>query len=160
MIGDAPSMAGFGNVLLLVVHGLCGMLLLGAITHQALAVWWPEPGIKAGWWHALRAVHPERYVQAVAVLFCVSFILGAVVYAPFRIVARAAYLDAHAPWATGLFEVKEHAAAIGLALLPAYWGAWREPGAVTGRRALTTFLAAITWWNYLVGHVVNNARGL
>ena len=153
-------MGSFVNVLLLVVHGIGGMLLLGAITHQAIAVWSPGPRAKPGWWHSLRAVHPERYVQAVVVLFYVSFFLGAILYPPFRIIARADYLNANAPWATGLFEIKEHAAAIGFALLPAYWGAWREPGAVRGRRALTTLLAAITWWNFLAGHVINNARGV
>jgi hypothetical protein len=26
--------------------------------------------------------------------------------------------------------------------------------------ALTTFLAFITWWNFLVGHIVDNVRGI
>jgi hypothetical protein len=105
-------------------------------------------------------VHPERYVQAVIALYCVTALLGAVGYIPFRVFVRAPYLDAHAPWATGLFEAKEHAVAIGLAVLPAYRAAWREPGGLAPRRAFTAFLAAVAWWGVLVGHVVNNVRGL
>lgn len=136
------------------------MLLLGAVTHQALAVWLPTKGQQPGWWQSLRAVHPERYVLAVIVLFCLTALLGAINYAPFRVFTRGEYLDAHAPWATGLFEVKEHASAIGLAVLPAYWAVWREPEEATARRAFTTILAAVAWWNFLVGHIVNNVRGL
>lgn len=135
-------------------------LLLGAITHQALALWLPARSQPPGWWRALRAVHPERYVTAVVFLFTVTVLLGAIEYLPFRVFVRADFLDAHVPKATGLFEVKEHAAALGLALLPAYWAVWREPGDAAARRALTTFLTTVAWWNFLVGHIVNNARGL
>lgn len=152
-------MPAFVNVLLLLLHGLSAMFLLGAVTHQALALWLPERGRSSGWWQALRAVHPERYVRAVVFLFCLTLLLGAINYLRFRVFVRADYLDLHAPWATGLFEIKEHTAAIGLAVLPAYWVAWREPSSAA-RRTLTTLLTAVTWWGFLVGHVVNNVRGL
>ncbi len=148
------------NVLLLLLHGLSAVLLLGAVTHQVLALWWSARGQRSEWWHSLRAVHPERYVQAVVVLFCVTSLLGAVNYIHFRAITRAQYLDVYAPWATGIFEVKEHVAAIGLALLPAYWAVWHARAGLAARRALTTFLAAAVWWNFLVGHIVNNVRGL
>jgi hypothetical protein len=147
------------NVLLLLLHGLSAVLLLGALTHQALALWLPM-GPQPGWWNALRGVHPERYSRAVIVLFCLTVLLGAINYIPFRVITRAQYLDTHVPWATGLFEVKEHAAAIGLAVLPAYWAVWREPPGTAARRAFTTLLAAVAWWNFMVGHIVNNIRGL
>ena len=66
------------------------------------------------------------------------------------------------PAAMGSFELKEHFAVIGLAVLPAYWYFWRLPLAdehARARKALTAMLAFITWWNFLVGHVVNNFRG-
>lgn len=148
------------NVLLLLLHGISAMLLVGAVTHQALALWLPARGQGAGWWQALRAVHPERYARAVVFLFCLTVLLGAVIYLRFRVFVRAEYLDAHAPWATGLFEVKEHAAAIGLAVLPAYWLVWRDPTGTAARRGLTTLLTVVAWWNFLVGHIVNNVRGL
>ncbi len=147
------------NIFVLVLHGLCATLLLGAITHQALGLWYPAPATRRGWWSALRAVHPERFVGATIVLFCVAVLLGAVAYAPFRVITRVQYLDGQAPWATGLFEVKEHAAAIGLALLPAYWAVWQESNGNRGRRWLTTFLAALIWSSFLAGQIVNFVRG-
>jgi hypothetical protein len=51
---------------------------------------------------------------------------------------------------------------VGFAILPAYWYFWRTPGVdvhVRTRRALTTILAFVIWWNFLVGHIVNNVRG-
>jgi hypothetical protein len=148
------------RLLLLLIHGLSGMLLLGAITHQAIALWWPGPPSESGWWRSLRAVHARRYVVAIMVLFAFSAGVGALIYVPFRTLVRFDFMDAHAPWATGLFEIKEHAGGIGLALLPAYWAVWRDPAQRAGRRSITTLLLLITWWSYLIGHIVNNVRGL
>ena len=147
------------KVFLLVLHGLSATLLLGAITHQALVVWWPSPS-GPGFWRSLRATHAERYARAVVVLFVFTMMIGSVLYVPFSAGVRDTYLDAHRPWATGLFEIKEHAAALGLCLVPAYWALWREPGHSRSRRGVTTFLLLATWWNFVVGHVVNNLRGL
>ena len=154
------SGSSFVNVLLLLLHGLSAMLLLGGITHQVLALWLPAQGQPAGWWLALRAVHPERYTRANIFLFCLTLLLGAINYLRFRVFVRADFLDAHVPWATGLFEVKEHAAAIGLAVLPAYWMVWQESAEARARKTFTTLLTVATWWSFLVGHVVNNIRGL
>lgn len=143
---------------LLIVHALSSTLLLGAITHQALAAWWPSAA-DPRWWRSLRAVHAERYVAATMVLFLVTMGLGIVIYPPFVAGARAEFLDARAPWAVGLFEIKEHAAAVALALLPAYRAVWRE-SAPAARRAITTLLLLATWWNFVVGLLVNNVRGL
>lgn len=147
------------KLFLLIVHGLSATMLLGAITHQAIAVWMPSPP-SAGFWHSLRAVHPQRYVQAIVFLFVFTMVLGAFLYVPFRSDVRAAYLDASVPWATGLFEVKEHAAAIALALIPAYWALWQSAAHRGSRRAVTTILLVVAWWNFVIGHVINNLRGL
>ena len=64
--------------------------------------------------------------------------------------------------ALGLFDLKEHFVAIGLALLPAYWVCWRQPRAdepARTRAALTSILAFIVWWSFLIGHVLNNIMG-
>jgi len=65
--------------------------------------------------------------------------------------------------ANGVFEIKEHLIAIGLGLLPAYWLFWQQPldsAAASARRALTWLLAFFVWWGFIVGHVLNNIRGL
>jgi len=150
----------FLRIALLVCHGIVAVLLIGAVTHQAIALWLPAKRPSHGWWQALGAVHPERYVRAVVVLYVTTVLLGMLLYPSFSIDVRAAFLDAHRPWATGLFEVKEHAAAVGLALLPAYAAVWTPNASSASRRAFTTLLTVITWWNFLVGHVVNNVHGL
>jgi hypothetical protein len=45
-----------------------------------------------------------------------TYVLGALIYPTFRVRVRAEILDPSYPWATGLFEIKEHAAS--LLLLP------------------------------------------
>lgn len=148
------------TVFILLLHSLSALLLLGALSHQTFALWWPPRAGREGWWESLRAVHARRYVGAVILLFLTTSLLGALDYAPFRVGVRAAFLDQHEPWATGLFEIKEHATAIALALLPAYWALWREADPAGARRAITTLLTLIGWWNFFVGHIVNNVRGL
>ena len=65
--------------------------------------------------------------------------------------------------ATGAFELKEQFIAVGLGMLPLYWMLWRrlpEAGGRPARIAVTLLLCAIVWYAFLVGHVLNNIRGL
>jgi hypothetical protein len=109
-----------------------------------------------------RAVSPAGFANAVVLLYAVSFALGGIVYLYFRVDIRPGLEQAgHWP-ALGLFDLKEHFVAIGLALLPAYWVCWRQPLADEPARtcaALTSILAFIVWWSFLIGHVLNNLRG-
>ena len=102
------------------------------------------------------------FANAIVVLYAISAILGAVVYLYFRIDIRPALEQAGHWEALGLFDIKEHFAAIGLALLPAYWVCWRQSRAdetARARTALTSILAFIVWWSFLTGHITNNIRG-
>jgi hypothetical protein len=47
-------------------------------------------------------------------------------------------------------------------MLPLYWLLWRRPdGAGTlARTAVTLIFCFIVWYGFLVGHVLNNIRGL
>jgi len=66
-------------------------------------------------------------------------------------------------WKTqGAFELKEHLATIGLGLLPIYWYFWKNARTVdydSARKWLTVTLAAMCWYMFLTGHIVNNVRG-
>jgi hypothetical protein len=150
-------------ITLLIAHGLAAFLLLGAITHQAVAVWLPARSKYPTSVNRLRAVPPVSYVNAVVVLFLTTAILGGIIYTNYRIGARLT-LERGRFWKTfGAFELKEHFLAVGLAMLPAYWYFWRvspsEEHART-RAMLTTFLAFVVWWGFIVGHLTNNVRGL
>ena len=87
---------------------------------------------------------------------------GFLIYPEFRLSIRPALeqLDMWAP--LGLFDLKEHFTMVGVAMLPAYWYYWRQPLVeqhARTRAVLTAVLAFIVWWNFLIGHILNNIRG-
>jgi hypothetical protein len=146
----------------LIIHGLVAVALLGAITHQTLAAW-ATAGVRASsFFGRFRSVPSARFANAVVLLYAVSTVLGGIVYLYFRVDVRPE-LESAGHWpALGFFDLKEHFAAIGLALLPAYWVCWRRPSVdepTQTRTMLTTILAFIIWWGFLTGHVVNDIRG-
>jgi hypothetical protein len=147
---------------LLIIHGLVAVALLGAITHQTLATWAGSRERPGSFFGRFRAVRSASFANAVVVMYAVSSLLGGIVYLYFRVDIRPD-LERAGHWQTlGLFDIKEHFVAIGLALLPAYWICWRQPRAdesPRARAALTSILAFIVWWSFLIGHVVNNIRG-
>lgn len=145
---------------LLIVHGLLAVALLGAITHQAAAVLWPVRGDAHGRMRRFRAVSSDTYVGSVIGLYLVTMALGAFIYTHYTISARIALIQMQFWKPYGMFEIKEHFAAIGLGILPLYWILWRAPNPVVRPRTIaTTVLATIVWWNFLVGHIINNIRG-
>ena len=147
---------------LLIVHGLLAVALLGAITHQTISVWYPARKPAGSFVGRVRSVPATSYANAIVVLYIATAILGAVVYTEYRVVVRVV-LEQLDLWKTnGVFELKEHFAAVGLGVLPAYWYYWRTPllgEHARARAALTSLLAFVVWWNFLVGHVLNNVRG-
>ena len=148
---------------LLIVHGLVAVALLGAISHQALATWAPSRARPGSFFGRFRSVPSASFANAIVILYAVSALLGGIMYLYFRIDIRPE-LERAGEWpALGLFDIKEHFVSIGLALLPAYWVCWRRPRAgepARTRAALTSILAVIVWWGFLIGHVVNNIEGL
>ena len=147
---------------LLIVHGLVAVALLGAISHQALASWATVGARRGSFFGRFRSVHTPSFANAVVILYLASALLGGIIYLYFRVDIRPG-LEQAGHWQTlGLFDIKEHFVSIGLALLPAYWVCWRRPRPdepTRLRSALTTIIAVIVWWGFLVGHVLNNLRG-
>ncbi len=147
---------------LLIIHGLVAVVLLGAITHQAVSVLWPVRAAAGTFVARFRAVPPASYANAVVLLYLVTVLLGAVIYTHYTITARIVLIQLQLWKPYGLFEIKEHFAAIGLGVLPAYWYFWRRAGSADAghaRAILTVMLAVIVWWNFLIGHIINNLRG-
>lgn len=150
-------------IALLIIHGLLAFLLLGAITHQVVSVWAPVRAPAANFIARYRAVGSANYANAVIVLYLVQMILGGILYTDYRTSVRLMLMAEHFLKSAGAFELKEHLAALGLGLLPAYWYYWQsaqKTESTRARTALTTFLAFIIWWNFLIGHIVDNIRGL
>src|SRR5262247_4760186 len=147
---------------LLIIHGLLAVALLGAITHQAVSVWMPVRSKAGNFVTRFRAVASTSYVMAIIVLYVVTFVMGAWIYTQYRFTSRLALEQLRFFKTVGVFEVKEHLATIGLVLLPAYWAFWRRPLSADYaevRKQITLFLAILVWANFLIGHIVNNARG-
>ena len=150
------------TTVLLIVHGLLAVALLGAITHQAVSVWTPARKPAGSFVGRYRAVSGASYANAVVLLYLLTFTLGGIIYPDYRLEARMVVEQLGLWKQTGAFELKEHFATVGLAILPAYWYYWRQPLAaehVRTRALLTLMLAFIVWWNFLVGHILNNIRG-
>jgi hypothetical protein len=147
---------------LLIIHGLLAVALLGAITHQAAAACWPAKN-KNSLLASFRSVTGPRYTAANIALYLVTALLGAIVYPTYRLAVRP-YLESAQLWTiNGTFEVKEQFVAIGLGMLPLYWLVWRTPldaKLASARAAITALLCFIVWYSFLVGHVLNNVRGL
>ena len=149
--------------ILMIVHGLLAVALLGAITHQAMSVLAPVRQMAGtGIVTRFRAVQGAGYAAAVCVLWIVVFFFGAWIYTKYRMYVRIP-IETQGFWKTqGVFEMKEHLASIGLGLLPIYWLLWkdaRNPEFASARKWLTVVIAAMVWYMFLVGHIVNNVRG-
>src|SRR5262245_22165820 len=149
-------------VALLILHGLLAVALLGAITHQAIGVWLPGRPGSASFVGRMRSVSTTSYVTAVVVLFIATALLGGIIYPAYRLNVRIVLEQFALHKANGAFELKEHLVAIGLGMLPVYCYLWRQPLVemhTRSRRIVTTLLAFIVWWGFLIGHVLNNIRG-
>ena len=155
---------------LLILHGLGGVALLGALTHQLVALVRGQEMVAAGR-AAARSSFLGRYTAvgqggftiAVVVLYVVSVVLGAVIYPTYRVDVRIPFEEMSLIWAVGLFEIKEHWGGIGLGILPLYAYVWRPQQTATHHRdrlAITIMLSVIVWGDFIAGHVLNNIRGL
>lgn len=149
--------------ILLILHALASVALMGAITHQAFSVGRRPAAPAQTFVNRFRGVDALTFANAIVLLFFVASVLGGLLYPRYRVDVRPTLEDLQLRAANGIFEMKEHFAAVGLGLLPAYWLAWRPPlvlESAATRRYLTWILAFIVWWNFLVGEVLNNIKGL
>ena len=148
---------------LLVVHGLVAVALLGAITHQIASLFARGVVTDRHFVGRYLGVRYERFAWAVVVLYVLVLGLGATLYPSYRVDVRIPFEEMGLGWAIGLFELKEHAGALGLGLLPLYaylWQAERARSHARDRRVITALIAAIVWFDFVVGHILNNIRGL
>jgi hypothetical protein len=146
----------------LLVHLLMAVGLLGALTHQAMAVALPVRRPAGGIVTRFRAVPAAGYATAVCVLYVLTFIVGSYIYTRYRIFVRIPLEQSGYFKTQGFFDFKEHVTSLGLLLLPAYWYFWKNgqnPEYETPRKMTTVVLAAMVWFLFIVGHVINNTRG-
>lgn len=145
--------------LLVVLHAAASIVLIGACTHHAIITW--------GY---LRTVYKTRlgrvYAATTAVLYALTWILGALAYPTFRYHVRALFLDRYEPWASNLFDMKEHFASIGLPLVLGLYVLSRVMNPKEDRTLLFTYavmvfgVAAIVWFNVISGLVITLEKGV
>ena len=151
--------------ILLIVHGLLAVALLGALSHQAMSVLMPVRQVRGlgGFVTRFRAVQGAGYATAVCVLWIVTFIFGAWIYTKYRMYVRIPIEQAGLLEDAGRVRAegapchhRARAAADLLVLLEE-----RAQSANTTARAngSPSTLAAMGWFMFLVGHIVNNVRG-
>ena len=149
---------------LLLLHGLLAAALIGAITHQTLSVWWPPRAALGSFFARFRAVNVASYTNAIIIMFVIQvFVGGVLLYPTYRISSRVVLEQLRLAAPVGIFDLKEHFSTVSLGLLPAYWYYWRQPFSDENaniRKFVTTIIAFTVWWNFLVGHFINNLRGV
>lgn len=97
---------------LTVCHAIAGGVLTGAAIHNGILAYRSLRG-GSGISPRLRRLYP----RVIGVSWLLVMALGFLVYPSFRVDVRGAFLDAGAPWAVWLFELKEHGVGLGLLLL-------------------------------------------
>jgi hypothetical protein len=148
---------------LLILHALVGVSLLGAITHQLVSMYRRRAVRSGSFIDRYTGVNPQVFVVAVVSLYVAQVLLGAVIYPAYRLNVRIPFEEMFLYREIGMFEMKEHFAGIGMGLLPLYFWLWRPQLADSHRRdrvVITSILAFIVWWGFLIGHILNNIRGL
>ena len=90
--------------LLQAAHGIFGFVLFVALLMACIFTF----AVSAANWK-----HIAVSSSVAAIAYLLTFLMGWLIYPVFRVDVRAAFLDKLNPWATGLFEIKEHLAAVG-----------------------------------------------
>ena len=147
---------------LLMAHGLIAVALLGAITHQAFT-FFRSNRQGGGVLRRFGRVQDSLYTNTIVVLYVVTVIGGALLYPTYRLNVRIAFEEMYLLTPIGLFELKEHFGSIGLGILPIYWRLWNAKSPQENkhaRKGVTFVILFVVWWNFLVGHFLNNLRGL
>jgi len=151
-------LVSFGRALT-VVHVLAAMVMLGAVSHQAVVAR-----------RALRGRLNPRLARSYGVtglIACaVTTALGAVIYPSYRYYVRGQYLDHCAVGMSKLFDLKEDFAVFALLVATVVWLAVRGLERESAREHLwiyagsTYALAGLVWFNSLSGFVITLTRGV
>ena len=151
-------MENFYEIILL-AHLLATFVLVGSMTHNLLCVIDYVRG------HFGRQKRELLYLKVSFWTYLIVYVLGALIYPAFRVYIRGTCFDPQIPWATGLFEVKEHWSAIGLALFFVYYFLRKNFQPDTEREKLFFYvplcflLNIILWYKTVVGCYLSLLKG-
>jgi hypothetical protein len=145
--------------ILLLLHLFVTFVLVGAMTHNLLIV----IDYLRGKFN--RHKRELLYVKVSLYSYVIVYVLGALVYPAFRVYIRGETFDPLIPWATGLFEVKEHWGALGLAFFFVYYLMRKNFTPQTEKAKLFLYvplcflLNIIVWYKTIVGCYLSILKG-
>ena len=145
--------------ILLLVHLFVTFLLVGSMTHNLLVVFGYLRG-KFG-----RQKLELRYAKWSLWSYTFVYVVGALIYPAFRVYIRGEFFDPQFPWATGLFEVKEHWGAMGLAMFFVYYYLRKSFKPSEEKQKLFLYvplcllLNIILWYKTIVGCYLSLMKG-
>jgi hypothetical protein len=144
---------------LLLAHLVATGVLLGSMSHNLIGVTDYLRG-------RFRAKSREEWHTRIMLwAYAATYVIGALIYPAFRVHMRHEYLDARAPWATGVFEVKEHWGVLALAMLCAYYFLRKGFDPEVERPKLWLYvpfcfiLNVIVWYKAVIGCILTMLRG-
>ncbi|MCP4259392.1 MAG: hypothetical protein GY774_18080 [Planctomycetes bacterium] len=145
--------------ILLLVHLFATFVLVGSMTHNFFIVMGYVRG-KFG-----RQKLEQRYVKYSLWSYIIVYVFGALIYPAFGVYIRSPYFDPKFPWATGLFEVKEHWGAVGLAMFFVYYFLRKSFQPAEEKHKLFLYvplcliLNVIIWFKVIVGCYLTVMKG-
>lgn len=146
---------------LLILHALCAILLLGSTTHNVLI---SARYLKG---HFKKVRLEKLYVKVGGVAYGLTFLLGALIYPSYRYHVRDQYFDPQLPWASNLFDIKEHWSAVGLALFVALYLLSRQLDPPKAPRSslffyvfLSLCIALIVWFSLISGLLLTSLKSV
>jgi hypothetical protein len=147
---------------LLLVHLFATFVLVGGMTHNLLIVVNYLRG-KFG-----RQRLEWLYVRVSLWAYVIVYVIGALIYPAYRVYIRHDYFDhpdQQLLWATGLFEVKEHWGAVGLAMVFVYYFVRKNFQPTAERDKLFLYvplcflLNIILWYKVVIGCYLTLLKG-
>ena len=145
--------------ILLLAHLFAIFVLVGSMTHNLLIVIGYVRG-KFG-----RQKLEWLYVKVSLWTYTIVYVIGALIYPAFGARIRHPYFDPELPYATGLFEVKEHWGALGLAMFFVYYFLRRSFKPAEEKDKLFLYvplcllLNVILWYKVAVGCYLTLLKG-
>ncbi len=136
---------------LLILHLLATFILVGSMTHNMVCV----AGYIKGNFTNQKSEAFYAWVSLWA--YIAVYIFGILIYPAYEVHIRKQLFDPQLPWATGLFEAKEHFAAFGLAMIVVYYFLRRSFNPQQEREKLYVYiplcimLNIILWYKVIVG---------
>ena len=143
---------------LVLLHALGALILVGAASHHALVAL----GYLRG---SLRVRLGRIYASTTVVTYAATMVLGSLAYPTYRVHARP-LLEASAPWAAALFEIKEDVATLALPMVVMTWVLSRTMDPREDSHLVPPYVVMVLlttgaiWFELTSGILITMVRGL